>query len=100
MPKALKTVCGKLFRIFSPNKCAPAKRKKRFYTSRLPKNDEIGEIFSIKQQRTWNSSLKIQNQKLNIAHLQRLMSYPILFNGITFRLIYSGRTVHRSEIPQ
>ena len=45
MPNALKTVCGKLFRIFSPNKCAPANKKKGFYTSRLPKNHEIEEIF-------------------------------------------------------
>jgi hypothetical protein len=29
MPKALKTVCGKLFRIFSPNKCAPEKKEER-----------------------------------------------------------------------
>jgi hypothetical protein len=41
MAKALKTVCGKLFRIFSPNKCAPEERKKGFYTSRLLKNHEI-----------------------------------------------------------
>ncbi len=25
----------------------PANRKKRFYTSRLPKNEEIGDIFVI-----------------------------------------------------
>jgi hypothetical protein len=34
-----------LWRIFSSNKSAPANRKKGFYTSRLPKNEEIGGIF-------------------------------------------------------
>jgi hypothetical protein len=32
-------------RIFSSNKSVPANKKKRFYTSRLPKNEEIGCIF-------------------------------------------------------
>jgi hypothetical protein len=30
-----------LWRIFSSNKSAPANRKKGFYTSHLPKNDDI-----------------------------------------------------------
>jgi len=35
-----------LWRIFASNKSVPAKRKKGFYKSRLPKNEEIGGIFS------------------------------------------------------
>jgi hypothetical protein len=74
MPKALKMVCGKLFRIFSRNKCAPANRTKGFYTSRLLKNHEIVEIFSIKQQRTWTSKelgsllLKFKIKIINFLH--------------------------------
>jgi hypothetical protein len=33
-----------LWRIFSSNKSVPANRKKGFYTSRLPKNEDIGGI--------------------------------------------------------
>jgi hypothetical protein len=33
---------------FSPNVTAPVYRKKGFYTSCLPKNEEIGEIFVLK----------------------------------------------------
>jgi hypothetical protein len=31
--------------LFSSNKSAPANRKKGFYTSHLPKNKDIGDVF-------------------------------------------------------
>jgi hypothetical protein len=39
------TGCAALWRIFSSDKSAPANIKKGFYTSRLPKNEEIRWIF-------------------------------------------------------
>ncbi len=38
-------ISAALWWIFSSNTCAPSNWKKRFYTSRLPKNKEIGGIF-------------------------------------------------------
>ncbi len=39
--RAQTTACAALWQNFSSNKSAPANRKKGFYASRLPKNEEI-----------------------------------------------------------
>jgi hypothetical protein len=39
------TLVAALWRIFPSNKSVPANRKKGFYTSHLPKNEEIGGNF-------------------------------------------------------
>jgi hypothetical protein len=39
------TGCSALWLVFSSNKSAPSNRKKRFCTSRLPKNEEIIDGF-------------------------------------------------------
>ncbi len=39
--------CAALRQIFSSNKSVPASRKKGFYTSRLPKNEETEGIIEI-----------------------------------------------------
>jgi hypothetical protein len=49
--------------IFSSNKRAPAKRKKRFYTSRLQKNEGIRANFCIKAAKNFELLLKIKIKK-------------------------------------
>jgi hypothetical protein len=50
-----------LWRIFSSNKSAPANRKEGFYTSRQPKNEEIGGILYLATQ-NFEFFSKIQDQ--------------------------------------
>ncbi len=49
--QARKMACGSPWRIFSSNKNAPANRKAGFYTSRLPKSEEIREIFVLSRKK-------------------------------------------------
>jgi hypothetical protein len=54
--------CG----FFSSSKSAPANRKKAFYTSRLPKNEESRGIYVYEAAKNFELFLKIQNQSLKI----------------------------------
>ncbi len=64
-------------RFFSSNKSEPTKRKKGFYTSRLPKNEEIRWIFVWSSKELW-TLFKIQDQNLKN---QKPMAVDVLFRA-------------------
>ncbi len=51
---------------FSSSKSSPSNRKKAFYTSRLPKNEESRGIYVYEAAKNFELFLKIQNQNLKI----------------------------------
>jgi hypothetical protein len=56
-------------RIFSSNESAPANRKKGFYTSLLPKNEEIGKAFLYLAAQNFELFSKIQDQNKKLKKI-------------------------------
>ncbi len=81
----------RIVRIFSPNKSAPANRKKGFYTNRNPNKQEVGFTFVWSGSEFWSlfkfSKVKLKNQK-HIAVDVHFKAYPMV--PLSFRSNLAG----------
>jgi hypothetical protein len=65
--------CSATWRIFSSNESVPTNRNKVFYTSRLPKKEEIGGIFVFSgSEQNFELFLKIFLKKEKTGNLKHI----------------------------